>query len=228
MSSEIWDEIIDEYKLARNCLWCPKHCGYWERKENEGYYHLWRAYHLATSCEIKQPLWYARILYMMASEQQYKQSDYVVLNTYLKPCMEAYAKAEEMNEKVSSKERETAEYLYKLYLHKQIHTCSTEENYAAAYSRIEGLPVYTEFQFHDSKVLGFAHDTSSARLTLQYEKTIITLLFEDVDEIKMFADEVDIMGISDFYCYPSYNSDTRIIFDIGFYRIGCRKIKVLR
>ncbi len=228
MSYEIWDEIIDEYKLARNCLWCPKHSGDWCREENEGYYHLWRAYHLATSCGIKQPLWYARILYMMASEHQYKQSDYVILNTYLKPCMEAYAKAEEMNEAVSSKEKETAEQLYKLYLHNQTHTRSTEENYAAAYSRIEGLPSDTEFQFHDSRVLDFTHDTSSARLTLQYEKITITLLFEDVDEIKVSADELDIIWISEFYCYPSFYSETRIIFDIGFYRIVCGKIKVLR
>jgi len=228
MSSEIWKEIIDEYQLARSFLWCPKHSRSWSRKENDGFYHLWRAYHLATSCEVRQSLWYARVLYMMASEQRYKQSDYVILNTYLKPCMEAYAEAEKMGEAVLAEEKENAEYLYRLYLHNEAHTCSTEENYTAAYARIEGLPAETDFQFHDSKVLDFAHDSSTARLTLQYGEVKITLLFEDVYEIKVFSVDPDVVWISEFNCYPTFHSDTQLIFDVGFYKIQCGKIKVLQ
>lgn len=223
----VWTEIIEEYKTARHCLWCPKHSGNWSRKENEGYYHLWRAYHLADSAEAKQQLWYARILFMMASEQRYKQSDYIILNSYLKPCLAAFAEAAQNGDASSDEEYENAKFLHDYYLHQETNTDSSEETTQRAYLLIEGLDLQPSFQFHDSKVIGFSHDCSTAQLCLQFGETQITLLFEEIYEIKVNSADPETTWISDFDCYPTFHNAGLLIFDVGFYKIMCRKIKVL-
>lgn len=224
----VWTEIVEEYKTARHCLWCPKHSGNWSRDENKGYYHLWRAYHLASSAETMHPLWYARVLFMMASEQRYKQSDYIILNSYLRPCMAAYAEATQNGDMPSDDEYENAKYLYDYYSHQEANTGSSVETTERAYSYIEGLNLELNFSFHDSKVLGFSHDCDSAKLYLQYGETLITLLFEEVYEIKVSSVDPEATWILDFDCYPTFHNAQLLIFDIGFYKIQCRKISVLQ
>lgn len=228
MALNEWDEIIKEYKAARYCLWCPKHCGNWSKNEDEGYYHMWRAYYLAKSSDVKQALWYARILYMVASEQQKSQSEYILLNRYLKPCMDAYAKAIQSGEAPSDAEYKNAKFLYDYYIHQEVNTKSSEEILNKAYSYIDGWSSELDFQFHDSKVLGFSHDGSTAQLKLQYDETTVALLFEDVYEIKVLSVDPQCTWISEFYCYPTFHNDSLYIFDVGFYKIQCKKIMLLK
>ena len=223
----VWNEIIEEYNTARQCLWCPKHSGNWSRKENEGYYHLWRAYHLAHASETKQSLWYARVLFMMASEQRYKQSDYVVLNSYLRPCMVAYAEAKQSGDAPTNEEYENAKFLYDYFAHVEANTASTEEITERAYSYIEGFTSDINFQFHDSKIIGFSHDCTSAQLHLQYDETIVTILFEEIYEIEVNSVDPEVTWISDFDCYPTFHNADLLIFDVGFYKIMCKKIKLV-
>jgi len=43
-----WEQIISDYKVAWNCLVCPKHCNEWHREENKGLFYLLKAYLAAT------------------------------------------------------------------------------------------------------------------------------------------------------------------------------------
>lgn len=221
-----WETIISDYKEARHCLWCPKHTNNWRREENRGYYYLWKAYHFAEAAQEKRPLWYARILYMMACEQQYKQHRYSILNRYLKPCVAAYEEAKLGTEQPTKQEVESATYLYKQYSYEQSRRSYSEENEAKAYALIEGLSDVPDFQFHDSQVIAFSHDKETARLTLNYEGITITLLFEDVAEVSVYAVDPYVAYISDFYCYPVFHADACILFDIESYKIRCGKIRV--
>ena len=62
-----WEKIRAEYDKARACLREDGKDG-WHRKQEEGWYHLWTAYYLATNTEPKEPLIYARILSMLNAE----------------------------------------------------------------------------------------------------------------------------------------------------------------
>ena len=64
-----WEAIKTEYDQARACLREDGKDG-WRRKQEEGWYHLWNAYHQAEQCETKEPLLYARILSMMNAESR--------------------------------------------------------------------------------------------------------------------------------------------------------------
>ena len=225
-TADLWDTIISDYKEARHCLWCPKNANNWHREENRGYYYLWKAYHFAEEASKKRPLWYARILYMMACEQQYKQHAYDILNKYLKPCVEAYEEAMLGTEQPSKQEVESATYLYDRYAHDESHRRYTAENCDEAHALIEGLAEMPNFQFHDSQVISFSHDKETARLTLDYDGITITLLFEDVSEVFVYGADPYVTYISDFYCYPAFQADTCILFDIESYKIRCGKIKV--
>ena len=223
---DIWDTIIADFKEARNCLWCPKHCNNWSRKENRGYYYLWKAYHFAEEAQEKHPLWYARILYMMACEQQYKQHRHDILYKYLTPCVAAYEEAKLGTEQPTKQEVESATYLYKQYSYEQSRRSYSEENDAKTRALIKGLSDIPEFQFHDSQVIAFSHDKETARLTLDYEGITVTLLFEDVAEVSVCAADPYVTYIYDCYCYPVFQADACILFDIEAYKIRCGKIRV--
>ena len=226
IKNDIWNDIISDYQKARFCLWCPEHSNEWHREENEGYYFLWKAYHFATNAENKRPLWYARILYMMACEQRYKQSPYILLHQYLKPCITAYRKAETSSEQPTEKEVNDARYMYDQYSYEFSCRSSSEEAYQRAYSLIEGYNDDIDFQFHDSKVIEFSHTATTAKLILEYNDITATLIFNDVDEIEIKNVEPDIAWIFDFYCYPAFPTNSRIVFDIGYYKIQCGHIRI--
>ena len=223
---DIWETIIADYKEARFCLWCPKHCNNWRRQENRGFYYLWKAYHFAEEAQEKRPVWYARILYMMACEQKYKQHRYDILNRYLKPCVAAYEEAKQSEEVPSKLEVERASYLFKEYSYEQSRRSHTEENDTKARALIKGLSDIPDFQFHDSQVIAFSHDKEEARLTLEYEGITLTLLFEGVDEVCVYGVDPYVAYIYDGYCYPVFRANASIMFDIEAYKIRCSEISV--
>lgn len=222
MSAEQWAEIIADYKKARECLWGSKHSGDWYRKENEGNYYLLKAYLSARSSEEKDHLWYARILFMMARENRYKQSNYDILNLYLKPCVEAYNEAVANNSHVSSAEVETANEEYERCLYK--YNCCVQGD-AEAYSLIEGLSADAGFQFHDSKVISFFHDMHNAYLTLEFEGIRKEFEFIGVCEVEVNRSDPESKWIFDCYCYRPWHTQKLICFDIESYKIICEKIR---
>ena len=102
--NELWQEISEEYKQARNALWCRKGAGTWSRDEDEGLYHLWNAYHKAKGAAKKEDLIYARILATMVTETYAYKSKYEVYNKFVKPSLEAYKRAEKAGLHPSKKE----------------------------------------------------------------------------------------------------------------------------
>ena len=165
---------------------------------------------------------------MMASEQQHKQDDYVILNSYLRPCLAAYAESKQNGDNPTDMEYEKAKYLFDSFVHVASNTGSSEEITRRAYSCIEGFTPEMNFEFHDSKVISFSHDCSSAQLRLQYDGTYVTLLFEDICEIDICSPDPEHAWIYDFNCYPAFHNADILIFDTDFYKIKCKKIKLLQ
>ena len=226
MDNGIWEEIIGDFKKARGYLRGRKRLrgGIWYRDEEKGYYHLWKAYHLATAQPEKNSLWYARLLYLMATEFRYKKWEGELLKKYLQPCMDAYENASREGEKVHELEVVWARALYDevSYIAQNATSDEAAEN---AYSVVEGLPEDLDFSYHDSRIVSFYHDDSTARLTLDYYGTQVTLRFEDFSEIEANLIDLDIAYISKAYCYQHYRAKNWI-FDIDFYKIHCERICV--
>ena len=221
---ESWETIIDDFKKAQCCLCCPKHTNHWERNEKDGYYYLLKAYHSATNAKKKLPQWYARIMYLMATENLFKQNNYELLNLYLKPCVEAYKEAASSGVKVSELEVEYATEMYDEY--RYIASCreNTDENYIKSCSYIEGFLIDDKFAFHDSEPISFTHDDTSAQLVLKYGDEIRTFVFEDLYDVEVSLDP-ETTCISDFHCYPVRRDSSLFVFDVEFYKILCGRIK---
>lgn len=224
---ESWDTIIEDFKKARYCLCCPKHTNNWGRNEKDGYYYLLKAYHFASNAKEKMPQWYARILYLMASENRFKQGDYVILHQYLKPCVEAYKEALSNGVKVSELEVKYATEMYEEYLYVESCRENTDENYTKSCSYIEGFTIDDKFAFHDSKPISFTHDETSAQLVLKYDDEIRTFVFEELYSVDVASTDPETVWIFDFHCYPARRDSALLVFDVEYYKILCGKIKCI-
>lgn len=153
--NNLWDKIIEDYKIARECLVYSKKKDCWIRQEDKGMYHLWSAYYAAINAEEKNHLYYARVLSLMGWEMYPKSSNYELLNKYYKPAVEQYNLAWEENpDCVNPKEVENVKKSYEYY--KYIVEKSRIRNDADYYNAIkllEGHECLDEFSFHDSKFI---------------------------------------------------------------------------
>lgn len=222
---ESWETIIDDFKKARYCLCCPKHTNNWGRNEKDGYYYLLKAYHFATNATEKLPQWYARIMYLMATENRFKQSNYEILNLYLKPCVEAYREAASSGVKVPELEVKYATEMYDEYMYVASCREDTDENYIKSCSHIEGFSIDDKFAFHDSKPISFTHDNTSAQLVLKYGDEVRTFVFEDLYSVEVYSTDPETTWISDFHCYPVCRDSSLFVFDVEFYKILSGRIK---
>ncbi|MBQ2391306.1 MAG: hypothetical protein II306_06015 [Clostridia bacterium] len=226
MINKEWEEIISIYKKAQGCLWCPKkpHGGYWRRDEGRGYYYLWTAYRLATDSPQKNHLWYARILYMMASEHLHRQGDFDVLKNYLQPCMEEYEKAKNEDKKPTELEITQARVQYDMlnYIFTVAHSNESIEH---AYSLVGEFVDIADFSFHDSSVVAFSvNDSSTAILTLDYNGILLTLEFEGVSDVQLCGFEPEHNWIFSAYCYLVYQG-IDYVFDCEYVKIQFQKLK---
>ena len=226
MMNKEWEEIISIYKKARECLWCPKRPkgGIWRRDEGRGYYYLWTAYRLATDAAEKNHLWYARILYMMATEHLHGQNDYEVFRYYLQPCVEEYEQAKSEDKKPTEKEIEYAKFQHdKLdYFFTVAHSTESIER---AYSLVGKFVDVADFSFHDSSVVAFSVDNSSiATLVLEYDGILLTLEFEGVSDIQLCEMDPEHNWIYSAYCYQVYQG-TDYVFDCEYLKIQFQKLK---
>ena len=226
MLNKDWEEIIAAYKKAREYLWCPKHPhgGVWSRNEGHGYYHLWTAYRLATDAVEKNHLWYARILYMMASEHRYRQGDYDVLKHYLQPCMEEYEKAESEGKNPTEQEISQAKAQYDI-LNYNCNVAHSNEAIERTYSLVGEYVDVADFSFHDSSVVAFSvNDASTATLALEYNGLLLTLEFEGVSDVHIYGLDTECNWIYSAYCYHVYQG-TDYVFDCEYVKIQFEKVK---
>lgn len=226
MMNKEWEEIIATYKKARECLWCPKHPygGKWSRDEGRGYYYLWTAYRLATDSPQKNHLWYARILYMMASEHRYRQGDFEILRYYLQPCVEEYEKAKNEDKKPTELEITQAREQYDLLNYNCI-IAHSDESVERIYSLVEEFVDIADFSFHDSSVVAFSiNDSSSATLALEYDGILLTLEFEGVSDVHIYGLDIEGNWIFSTYCYSVYQG-TDYVFDCEYVKIQFQKLK---
>ena len=222
-----WSEIIDHYKKARDCFWCPEGVQNWHGDDENGYYHLWTAYHLAQESEEKEHLWYARILYMMADEMQCKFHVFKVFRRYAEPMMKEFALAEQAGTPPTEKELAAARNMhYWMAYNVECHSYETND-VEQSISLIDNNELLKHFNFHDSLPVFFTHDGRTAVLKLQYNELVATLEFINIFDIYVDGDPT-CSYILEFFCYPVRKGDRRqIVFDIEYYRITCEHIKVL-
>ena len=223
--NDMWDEIIADYKKARGYLWGTKHKGTWWRDELNGYSHLWKAYHAAANASEKNYVWYARILFMMAKEQNGMEK-HEIFHRFLVPCIEAYEKAKQSENIPATKEVEIAQAWYDEYNY-LVNYVHTEETRSKCYSLLEDIGEELDFHFHDSKIVSFDYDNKdTARLTLDYDGTTVTFEFLSVDTVAFYAD-CDNPWVYDAYCYHIYYSDTRWVFELDQLKVQCGDIRIV-
>ena len=226
MYSELWQKIADNYRTAKDCLWCPRHAGVWMRQDDKGRYHLWQAYYEAMTSEKKEdPLLYARIL-MMMSHENYNYSDYDRFHKFIAPAKDAYEDARASGQTVSDKELEEVNRYYDSLRYVLKKTENTKEQITDAYSCVEGLNDIEEFCFHDSKPVHFEHQDNRALLKLDYDGLCVTFEFTGLMDVQVDGDPT-CNWINDFYCYPLFWNPKYYYFDVGYYRITCEHIKVI-
>ncbi|MDO4491815.1 MAG: hypothetical protein Q4B85_12180 [Lachnospiraceae bacterium] len=222
---DIWKTIAEDYEIAKQCLWCPKHPGGWIRQEDKGRYYLWKAYYAATQTEPKDYLLYARVL-MMMNDEQHHAWEYDRFHKYIAPAKEAYAVAiHEGGKQPTAKEIEKVNFLFDSLQYVLKKTENTSEQVIDAYKLIEGLNDIQDFQFHDSKPIWFEHTSDRATLKLDFDGVVVTFSFEGLIDIEVNGDPTT-NWINDFYCYPAFHNKDVLQFDIGYYRILCEKINV--
>jgi len=222
-----WSAIIENYKKARHCFWCPKHhSDGWMRDDENGYYYLMLAYHEAKAMQEKQPLWYSRILYMMADELRYKFPDYVILHKFIGPAVEQFRACHSGTGVPSEKEMEYAQFMYDQLSYKAEWTSYDKHSYEEMLSFIEDSDELGEFEFHDSRIVGFTNDGQDAELTLRYGEIAATFHFYGVDQIEAAYDPIT-SWVYDFWCYPTARGYKYKCFDIEMIKIFCDSIKVV-
>lgn len=219
---DVWSEIRTDYEKARFALWCPKDVGTWHREEDIGRYYLLKAYHRACSAEPKDNLLFARILAMMAEESTFSAHDPARYRKFVKPSLEAYECAIESGQKPTEKELQEIRYVANQLLYKFEHQLAPYEDQIKV---IEGYEKLKGFAFHDSKPIWFEHSENDARLKLKYGEVTVTLLFEGV--VDFHADgNPKTSYIFDFFCYPCFDVEGLITFDVEYYKITCTKVSV--
>ena len=181
-----------------------------------------RAYHHAMSSNTKEPLLFARILSMMASETRWGTNDYDRYYKYIKPAHEAYQLAMNSDHQPTEKEWERIKYeAESLSYELECQSLSDEEQLM----NIQGHEKLGGFQFHDSEPIHFEHSKDMALLVVRYNDITVTFHFEKVVDMKLSGDPLS-CWIDDFYCYPCFHNKNLYVFDAGFYRIICERISV--
>lgn len=224
--NELWNRIIENYKIARECLVYSKKKDCWIRQEDKGMYHLWTAYYTALNAEEKNHLFYARVLSLMGWEMQAKSSNYELLNKYYKPAVEQYDLALKENPKCAyPKEIENVRKCYEYYKYiVEKSKIRTDADYYNAIKLLEGHECLDEFSFHDSKFISFECDDQSAVLKLQYGD-IYHFEFSDIYDVEMNCDPLAAY-VYDFAIYQVAPDLETIVFDIEFLKIICKHITV--
>ena len=227
LNKEHWEQIIADYKIAYNCLVCPKHTHSWYRQEDKGLYYLLKAFLAAKEEPEKDHLWYARILWQMGQPYRFNKHEHERFYKFIEPAIEEYKhieKTERFEKEINGAFREYSRLKAKLDFIKY----EGDETYKRFMSLIENSELLDEndISFHDGKVLSFYHDNENATLIFKYYDNIVTLGFEGIINVEIYYDEDNY--IQDVVCYPAYMNDTRTkVFDIETHKIICEKIKVV-
>ena len=222
-----WKEIIEHYEKAKEYLWGSSNNVNWHRDDENGYYQMWLACHEAMKNPVKDHLWYARILFMMLTEQRKNFSDYKLLHDYANVFMEEYQLAIEAGTPPTDRELEAAKFERDWLQHKV--ECKTNEinDWEKSIQLIEGSELLGDFSFYDSEPTMFKHEKDRAFLKLKYKDTVATFEFTDIYEIEIDCDPVTCY-IDGFFCYPFFRDNLeRIVFDINQYKIICKNIRVV-
>ena len=223
-----WETIIEHYKKARKCFWLPKNTKNWHRDDDNGYYHIWTAYHMAKESEEKEHLWYGRILYMMLSEHRFMYSNYKLLHKFAIPMMEEFNLAIEDGDSPTEKEFKTAKRYYDWLIYDE--KCHSNEYNGSdkSFQLIENGELLKEFDYIDSVPVHFEHNLDSAILKLKSGETVATFEFSDILEINLSGEPYS-NWVEDFFCYPrriDKDGPNELIFEIDNYKIICKHIKV--
>lgn len=223
----LWAQIAEDYKQARANLCGSKDAMNWHMDEDTGMYYLYCAYQAARTSTEKDHLLYARILSLMEWNQG-NLNDYTRLHRFIAPALAEYELAiQSGGQQPYEKELENIRQRFNAltYICEQEVACG--ESLERALSLIEGSELLSDFGFHDSKPILFQHTEQTAILKLDCDGVVATIEFTGLYDVEVNGDPVT-NWIDEMYCYRSYWIKDRLIFDIGYYKIECEHIKVIR
>ena len=232
MPDTVWKKIAEDYAIYCECTrpldMTKEEWPGWEANHLRmlnGTTHLWQAYIAAAQAEEKDHLLYARILFSIYRECTAQCDSHEALRFYVAPGWEqvqlAIAEGQHPTERELDFYRSTFEEL------SYVVKCEdgSDEEIKKAYMLVEGLEQYPDFSFHDSKPVHFEHTEHSAELTLEYDDLRLCLEFTDIYEIHVEGDP-STNWIEEFYCYCAFRNQECVCFDVGYYRIWCKGIRV--
>ena len=233
LDREKWNYIKDEYEKAKACLWCPKYCHEWSRNDDDGYYHLWNAYHEARNAEAKDHLVYGRILYMMLTELD---NNFDVSTTsgkfhkFAAPMKREYDLAVNENRFIPEQEFNNITSRYRVLKSNSESRTDSEEEYLYGISLIENNELLGDFQFHDSQIIYFQIEGKRCVLKLDYYGYVVTFEFLGVMGYKVDMPDIPCDYIYEFWCkdFKDQCDGSRYIFyDLGFMNVCCRSVRII-
>ena len=230
---EKWKYIKDEYDNAKACLCSPDDGDGWSRDEDDGFAHLWNAYHEARECRDRDHLLYGRILYLMLTEMESNSPAASVFGKFLhlaSPMKREYDLALEELVEIPEEEWDDVNERYS-YLHSKMlsHGC-TDEEYEYGISLIENNELLGDFQFHDSRITFFQIDGGRCILKLDYYGYVLTFEFLGVMGYQIDMPDIPCDYIYEYKCWDGrdfIDGSRYIFFDLEFMYVTCRSVRII-
>ena len=193
-----------------------------------GYYHLFTAWKMAESEEVKDELTWARILRMLAENIRdcFFFDDYEKYKRFALPMLEAYKRAKEQGAEISGEELRGARMLLdRLDFWTKTHRNSREsgEESLILIKNMESLK--DRFEIHNSKPVLFSHDEKSAELIIDDGEYKVTLLFTGVWQIEVAPMDPLDCWIEHFSILKS-ELNGMLTCEIGEYTILCGSVEL--
>lgn len=233
MLSLLWQSIADNYAAYCENI-RPLDLGKvgwpgWEANQLrrfKGKTCLGQAYIAASEAQtVEDHLLYAQILYAMYHENLQNGSEYERFHSFIAPGWEQVKLAVAAGQRMIAKELAFYQETYEELAYIVQQTTDSREQSEQAYALVEGLSAVPEYGFHDSKPVHFEHGNEYALLVLEFHDIRLTLEFDHPYEIQVNGDPIT-NWINDFYCYRSFRNSEYIIFDVGYYHIECKGVRV--
>ena len=229
---ESWKPIVNDYVDARDALW-----GWGARRDRcstleDVYALLLDVYVRARNSEEKDHLWYARILYMMATRTEGMLGDSYVLDTYLTPCLAEYSIAEE-EKRVYPDAREVvaAKDAYERVFRRHAQQLYYYEHRLESLSLVEGVREPEDFWFEDGLVSNVRLDGSTVTFEFDNDWRDGASVFrcEGVGSLEVDISCPKLNWVSDCGLYPSDPTSGKgpVTLDFGFLKVTCERISIV-
>lgn len=222
------DIIKENYEKALKCFYSMGNKTTWHRDETKGWHYLLNAYYEIIEDEITDHLLYAKILKTLAWESRCILSNYEIMKKYLSEAKIQF----EMVLKDTNDDNVIKDYEYLMKQYRQVKdeldNIRDDILETDCFKLIKKNDLLTDFYFGDGviKSLNINRDDDTIIMEVENYKQIATFKFSKVYDI---VSDFDIVStyIDRLFIYKPIDTN-HIQFDIGFAKILCDEIEVLK